>query len=852
MLFRILPLFVLLWPLLCIRAEAADFRADWSEVADRVWAGPDFWANRLQDWRVRGRLECIEKSPAKPMRTVHLLTRYLTPSEGGFDLSVQTGLIDEGEAAADAASGFLIGAAPDVDYRAAALVHHSPGPGGGLFAGVDGRGEVFIRDFSHPDQPDLARSQSSVGTPREVRLQVELRVSGEGRALTITATSEEGGSASATLADTAELAGGLALVSHPGTGEDSGRFWFQDWRVTGSQVAEAAERRSGPILSAQHTLDAGVLKMTAQLMPIGETDSRDVLLQTESESGWRTVATASVISPGWTATFRVPGWESKLDHRYRISYLSKVPGESSAFEGTVRRDPVDKPVLVLAGFTGNHNLRNGVERAPFDWNREAIWFPHNDIVGVVRHHRPDVLFFSGDQVYEGASPSAPDRSGNYSSFLDYMYKWYLWCWAYRDLTRDTVAVTIPDDHDVYQGNLWGENGRPADRDHNGGYIMPADFVRMVERTQTSHLPAPFDATPIEQGIGVYYTDLTYGRISFAILEDRKFKTGCAGRVPPTTSGRPDHVVDPSFDPSTVDVAGAALLGDRQLAFLRHWAADWRGADMKASLSQTVFAGLATHHGANLQYLVADLDSNGWPQAGRNRALSELRKAFAFMVGGDQHLATVAHHGVDDWNDSGWSFTVPSVANFYPRAWLPPTPGRNRAPGAPEFTGEHLDGLGNKVTVFAATNPQPMGHEPPALHDRMPGYGIVRFDKTDRTILIENWPRFADPAQAEAPQYEGWPIRIDQLDNYARRAAAFLPRLEFSGIENPVVQVVNQATGEIVYTLRIQGRSFQPKVFDATARHTLIVGEPEIDRLKTLSDLEPGPEGSGRRLEIVFD
>ena len=52
-----------------------------------------------------------------------------------------------------------------------------------------------------------------------------------------------------------------------------------------------------------------------------------------------------------------------------------------------------------------------------------------------------------------------------------------------------MAVII-DDHDVFQGNLWGAGGRKARRVNEGGYVMPADWVRMVERTQTSHLPDP--------------------------------------------------------------------------------------------------------------------------------------------------------------------------------------------------------------------------------------------------------------------------------------------------------------------------------------------------------------------------
>ena len=32
---------------------------DWTNVVDRIWAGENFWANRLQDWEVKdGKLIC--------------------------------------------------------------------------------------------------------------------------------------------------------------------------------------------------------------------------------------------------------------------------------------------------------------------------------------------------------------------------------------------------------------------------------------------------------------------------------------------------------------------------------------------------------------------------------------------------------------------------------------------------------------------------------------------------------------------------------------------------------------------------------------------------------------------------
>jgi alkaline phosphatase D len=185
--------------------------------------------------------------------------------------------------------------------------------------------------------------------------------------------------------------------------------------------------------------------MTAQMMPLGADEPKTVDLQVLTDDGYRTIASAEMVIPGWTATFRVEDWEADRDIPYRVVYANDT------WSGTIRRDPVDQETIVVAGFTGNHNNRRGLEGERFDW-KTGVWFPHDDLTRRVAKHEPDVLFFSGDQVYEGESPTRPDTA---NIQLDYLYKWYLWCWAFRDLTCDIPTVTIPDDHDVYQGNLWG-------------------------------------------------------------------------------------------------------------------------------------------------------------------------------------------------------------------------------------------------------------------------------------------------------------------------------------------------------------------------------------------------------------
>jgi len=824
-------------------AGPAAFRSAWPKDVTRAWVGPEYWSNRLQDWRVTGgRLECVTSGAD---RNVHLLTRQLGEGKGELKMSVRLGAMEPAAARKSGGwAGFRIGAIGYwKDYRDSAR------RGAGIHAGLTTDGRLFIGGVPRGAAPAGA-------LPIE---DVELRVSagpgGKGSAVTLSAhdpkTGRQLGEVSRTV-PAEKLVGNLALVCHYG-GSGGGRrrraqaaggnvrFWFRDWTVAGSKLEAHDEHAFGPVLWAQYTLSGGTLKMTAQMPPLGERDTKEVRLEVRKGAGggWAEVATAKIHPLARTATFRVEKWDASRDVPYRVAYsLIGADGEARDhyFTGTVRRDPVDKETIVVAAFTGNADYA----------------FPNLDLVRHVGIHDPDVLFFSGDNIYENVGGYGCQRSPLDKAVLGYLRKWYFFGWAYADLLRDRPCVSIPDDHDVYQGNLWGHGGRKAPHGVNsGGYTMPAEWVRMVERTQTSNLPDPFDPTPVEQGIGVYYTAMNYGRVSFAIIEDRKFKTGPEGLVPPTKSGRSDHVTDPNFDPRTADVPGARLLGERQLRFLRRWAADWRAADFKVVLSQTVFANLATLHGGALKRLIADYDSNGWPQTGRNKALREIRRGFALMIGGDQHLATMAHHGVETWGDAGWSLCVPSVANFYPRAWVPLRPAHNWKAGMIEHTGEFRDPFGNYVTVYAHTNPRKMGKEPARIHDKMPGYGIVRFHKKTRKITIECWPLFANPKDPKTGrQYEGWPRTIDQLDNYARKPAAWLPRIEVTGMENPVVQVIDEADGEVVYTLRIRGTQFQPWVFKA-GTYTLNVGEQGTKKWKTFKGLRAAAKEQARTLSVAF-
>lgn len=532
------------------------------------------------------------------------------------------------------------------------------------------------------------------------------------------------------------------------------------------------------ICFALYTVHDKTLKLTAQLYPLAEDDPKTVRLEIEKDGEWVEVATTEAIAPGWTAPFRVEEWDDTKDHNYRVAH-----GKEATYEGVIRKNPVDKEEIVIAGFTGNsiHPSHGG------DISRQ-------DIIDNVKKVDADILFFSGDQVY--------DHNRHYAAWLKFGRD-------FGEIIKDRPTLCLPDDHDAGQPNLWGESGKVSTLSGaaDGGYSRPGVYVQEVERAQTSHLPDPADPHKIGQGIGVWFTNLNWGGVDIAILEDRKFKTGPAGRVP-KQGPRPDHIRNPEYDPASVDIEGAVLLGERQLAFLDNWSQDWSDAKMKMAVSATIFCGGAHIHGSANGRLHADMDSNGWPQSGRNRAIAALRKGFAFHYAGDQHLATIFHHGIDEHRDAIWSFCVPSIANLYLRWWDPLEPGANRDAGAPEYTGDHLDGFANKVTNYAAANPEkePAGGD--LLNTRSAGFGIVRMNTDTREITMECWPRNGDITDPATEQYPGWPRTISQFDNYAPPSWGKLGELTFN-VENPVVQLVDAETDEILYTVRASGKSFTP-------------------------------------------
>ena len=140
-----------------------------------------------------------------------------------------------------------------------------------------------------------------------------------------------------------------------------------------------------------------------------------------------------------------------------------------------------------------------------------------------------------------------------------------------------------------------------------------------------------------------------------------------------------------------------------------------------------------------------------------------------------------------------------------------------------WTGDFKDGLGNKISMLAYANPKNGADK----KKRADGYGITRFNKKTKKITFECWPRFCDVTQGDKVQYLGWPIKVDQDANDGRKVVGWLPELRFAKGVSLVVQVIEEATAEVLYTARAKGNSFKPRAY-STGKHTIKVGLQKQD------------------------
>ncbi len=735
----------------------------WARTHDRVWLGGQFWANPMEDWRIsQGGAECLNPGGG---RSVHSLTHQVTKN-GAFAMAATLTRIEVGRT--DGGAGFRIGLRSEInEHRSNCFVQN------GINAGWQGDQLVL--------GPKTAPLKDAAGL-KTARLTLKGVPQGESCVLTLTATAADSGAELGSVTHTVKgelILGNVSLANNfsagaagaakkakaKGGAAGAGRYRFQNWIQEGEAFTVSPQHRFGPILWSMYSLsdsrsnEGFVMKLSALTGPMGASDSQVVELHIEKDGAWKSLGTARLDPDAWVATFRIPNWNAKRATPYKLVYREKhTDGSERPHEwtGTIKANPEGRP-LRMAALTCQNDYA----------------FPYAPVAENLRKLDPDLVYFSGDQIYENHGGFGIIREPAEPAILNYLRKLYQHGWAFREVMRHAPTLCLPDDHDVFQGNLWGEGGKKMDvgdsgASSKGGYVQPARMVNAVHKATVAHHPDPFDRTPSLQDISVYYGDMVYGGVSFAIIADRQWKSG--PEHVDTGGGRADHVPDAKFDTSKLDKPGLILLGERQEAFLKQWAQDWRGHQLKVLLSQTVFAGVATHHGGYDGYLKADLDSGGWPQTPRNRAIEILRSSMALHINGDQHLTTLCQYGVDKQRDSNWSFCTPAIAAGYPRWWRPDElgmPHEHRPKHGLANTGEYVEGLGNKAYVYAVGNPV-VGKAPnryEKAHEKGSGFGFVTFDTVKKTYRIESFRFLIDATDGKATnQFPGWPVTIHQKEN----------------------------------------------------------------------------------------
>ena len=124
----------------------------------------------------------------------------------------------------------------------------------------------------------------------------------------------------------------------------------------------------------------------------------------------------------------------------------------------------------------------------------------------------------------------------------------------------------------------------------------------------------------------------------------------------------------------------------------------------------------------------------------------MNPAKPIMIHGDIHFGTLHQHGIKEWGDGPWGFSLPAFSSKQNRSWGPGIPAKGREIPGVTGSGNHHDRFGNKLTVAGAAH-------------GVGGYGMVIFNRETSQITCQlhtfNQDRDPDPHPVA-----GWPLTID--------------------------------------------------------------------------------------------
>lgn len=759
--------------------------ASWEKIKDRHWPGANLWANRLQDWSVSGgKLQCSFAQGGGDWRTAHLLSHDLNAEGDHFRIEVVMSAAEVGQA------GLLFAAGEGgLSYQQAALVQSMPGMGGGFLAVWDfEKQRLTIRDFGDLREetfPEPVAGHREVkpldgSLPDQFTLAVQGdRLDEERFKITARVLSKQSVLAESTAeVPAARLVGNIAIASVGA--KPPSVHTFHKLSVGGDRVSPHEGRAFGPIAGVLYSVANGDLKVGVQFMSLGRTitppskgqpGSRLAagLERLDDQGNWNPIGSpAGVSEPDYYALLRVAGHDTSRAAQYRV-VLNGEGDTQATYQFDVPAEP-DGDVVIAGvsctgdrgrGWPGKLNQLGAGEQFVGRWTPANLWAPFEGITRPLLQARPDLVFFTGDQLYE-SNPTPRDAADAFPA-EDYLYKWLIWHWSFGEVTRQFPAIVQTDDHDVWHPNLWGDGGRLMTEgwDAGGGFIPSHYFINMVQRTMCGHNPDAYDPGPLDSGVTNYYTTFKYGGIDFALLEDRKFKSAARD--------------------ATRQVKPLELLGDSQMKMLTDWANDPDPAPVRLVVSQSNYAKISTNKDG---VIGEDRDTHAWPKDARDRAVELFERSGAVLFTGDQHLASVARLETAD-GPGVMQFCQPAGGCIWWRWFYPNAQQHRGTPGEPSHTGQFIDGHGNAFEVLAVANPgpaelmsrrtNPQSHIVTAQEARAglgstrrlhqaEGFALIRVLPDKDQIVLECWPNGSDFSPEIRPeQFPGWPIKLRRTD-----------------------------------------------------------------------------------------
>ena len=752
---RVLKVFLLFFILSFSSVFAAvdSLHFDWNNVAKRQWVGEDFWANRLQDWSVdEQRVNCLRPGVNS---TLHVLSAEL---KGDFALSgsITLGRNKVAKGDSGARSGLLLGLSDTaLNYLARATMQHFFLNENGVYLGIDEKHQLFIEELSSKT------SVHSQGLPsiyiqqmltKGVALRFTIKSVGDSMLVSLCLKDREAESIELLL-PSGIIGGNIAFVAS--AQNYLSKYFFDDFNIGGAGLARRDDRKYGPVSTCLYSIDANVLNLSVQFLPIGIQYGDSATIDINRAGQWQRFQTIAIDSIYGLALLRNFKWTDAVARRYRVRLKRGKIFEGDYYYGQISMPASTETKLKIAVLSCNG--MPFIERSGMDYWQ--IWKPYELTAKRCSIEKPELLVFLGDQMYESRPvPMEWDRS-LYS--LDYQYRWLLWCMQFNPLTSSLPTLVMMDDHDYFQGNLWGIHGDTLSRAiakdkpldyvgdasdwlmENGGFFQEAAFLKYAVALQTAHLPASFSKQ--KTAVPDYYTVLKFKGVGFAILEDRKYKSAPMKALPNVASFNGFPYSD-SLSVDSLHNKDAQLLNEDQLQMLDKWSEDWNNESMKVVFTQSVYSCLSASRkgfqplsGKNISIdekvdfptrLAKDMDSNGWPKSGRDKALESIRKSGALLVGGDQHFPSVVQQGVAQWKDAVYSFTVPAVSSTYPRFWYPDSTDHHG-------DNNYVDGFGNKFSMLAYSNPVKNDSFPLWMHNA-PGIAFVTCDKKQQSYTLDCW------------------------------------------------------------------------------------------------------------------